>query len=89
MFPSEGTLQYKAAVKIQMLLNYKGIKRNFKCHGSIYWWLWRSRGDHIFRKTHRLMIQCKNVGLLLTLPPPLGIKLCSKSDPRKKLFYKI
>lgn len=33
--PPEGTSQYKAAVKIQMLLNYKGIKINGKCHESI------------------------------------------------------
>lgn len=33
VLPSEETLQYKAAVKVQVLINYKGIKR--KHNGSI------------------------------------------------------
>lgn len=33
VLPSEETLQYKAAVKIQVLINYKGIKR--KHNGSV------------------------------------------------------
>jgi len=35
VFPPEGTLRYKAAVKMHVMLNYKGLKRNRKCDGSI------------------------------------------------------